>query len=154
MAYRLCLPRVRAQRDASPATSLWAGDGPRACRDVVTWGHPWVFVVGFGLTWFLGHGAVWFWQRYVLGELPELPCLLHVLKKKDNKYQLSVCLAQICFFLLMPVGTTQAWSAARSGCAPVPHPAVTDPRQGDNAVSLGWEGLGAVRGSFTPTHPH
>lgn len=76
-----------------------------------------------------------------------------MLKKKDNKFQLGVCLAQNCFFLLVPVETTWAWSAARSGCAPVPHPAVTDPRagdRGDRAVALSWEGLGAVRGSFHP----
>lgn len=52
----------------------------------------------------------------------------------------------------MPVETTWAWSVARSGCAPVPHPAVTDPQAGDRAVSLSWGNLGAVGGSLHPKH--
>lgn len=38
--------------------------------------------------------------------------------KNDSKYQLGVCLGQNSFFLLLPVQTTRARSAARSRCAP------------------------------------
>lgn len=38
--------------------------------------------------------------------------------QSDHKYHLGVCLSQNSFFLLLPVQTTQAWSAVCSHCAP------------------------------------
>lgn len=62
-------------------------------------------------------GGFGFSSAACTGDLAELLCSLHVLKR-DNKYQLGVCLGQNSFFLLIPVETTQAWSAAPSGHAP------------------------------------
>lgn len=62
-------------------------------------------------------GEFGFSNATCVGEPPELPCVLHVLKK-DSKYQVGVYLGQNSFFLLMPVETTQAQSTARSCRAP------------------------------------
>lgn len=87
-----------------------AEPGRDGCRDTVTWVwpglHPGCLWLGFCLTWVF---RAWesFSSATCMGDLPELPCSLHVLKK-DNKFQLCVCLGQNSLFLLMPAETTRS----------------------------------------------
>lgn len=71
--------------------------------------------------------------------------------KNDSKYLLGVCLGQNSFFLLLPVQTTRARSAARSRCAPsAPAPPRTQQQHGPGEEKVpnpkSWSSFPAILG--------